>query len=152
MKILNFIPLLFAAIAMTSYAEDQTICPIMLDSEIDEEEFVEYEGVKIYMCCTSCTTAWEDNPDYYLKVAIEEGVVPQVSDDLKAKVADVELLAQRFCPLRPETVIGPDSPSIEYNGKTIYFFKDRDIERRWQRDPDGLFAEAREAGLLPQFD
>ncbi|MEM7395061.1 MAG: hypothetical protein AAF492_22245, partial [Verrucomicrobiota bacterium] len=68
------------------------------------------------------------------------------------KLPEVKLLAQRFCPLRPTAIVGPESPSIEYKGKKIYFFKKRDIERKWATDPDGHFKKAREAGLLPQFD
>ncbi|MEM8953456.1 MAG: hypothetical protein AAGD22_04815 [Verrucomicrobiota bacterium] len=148
---LAFILATIAIPASSIFAEDQTICPIMTDTEIDVDEVVDFEGTTIYLCCGSCMSAWEDNPEYYIKVGIVEGLLPQfesVPDSLK----EVELLEQRFCPFRPETVIGPESPSIEYKGKKIYFFKERDIERKWDADPEAAFAAAREAGLLPQFD
>lgn len=137
------------------HAAEQTICPIMVDCEIDEEEVVEFEGTVIYMCCGSCISAWERNPIYYLKVGIDLGLIPQFekpSDELQKKLDKVELLEQRFCPLRPENVISPQSPFVDYKGKRIYFYRDRDIDRRWIGDPDGAFETAREAGLLPQFD
>ncbi|MEM6916069.1 MAG: hypothetical protein AAF491_05830, partial [Verrucomicrobiota bacterium] len=86
------------------------------------------------------------------KFGMEEGLLPQFGDETKEKLKDVELMAQRFCPLRPECVVTPNSPSVEYEGKKIYFFRERDIERRWDRNPEEYFEEARAAGLLPQFD
>ena len=132
-------------------AKEQTICPIMIDSEIDEEEVVEYEGVKIYMCCGSCVKAWDKNPKYYLKAGIEQKLLPQFPD-MTEKLKDVKLMPQRFCPLRNECIVGPESPSVEYKGKKIYFFKERDIERKWTPKAEEIFAEARAKGLLPQFD
>lgn len=131
--------------------KDQVMCPVMVETEIDEEEYVEYEGVKIFMCCGSCTKAWKKNPKYYLKAALSLKLLPQFGD-MSKQLADVELMKQRFCPLRSECIITPESPSVEYKGKKIYFFRASDIERKWKKKPDELFAEAREEGLLPQFD
>jgi len=61
-------------------------------------------------------------------------------------------MGQRFCPIKTDSLVSPKSPSIEYKGKKIYFFKERDIERKWGKDPEKYFSEAKEAGLLPQFD
>ncbi|MEM6915670.1 MAG: hypothetical protein AAF491_03800, partial [Verrucomicrobiota bacterium] len=106
--------------------------------------------------CSTCTRLWNANPEYYLKVALELDLLPQFKDQkdkiLAEDLKDVELLEQRFCPLHTESVVSPDSPSIEYQGKKIYFFRERDIERRWQPKAEERFAEAREAGLLSQFD
>ena len=44
------------------------------------------------------------------------------------------------------------SVPIEYKGKKIYFFKERDIDRKWKKDPEAAFEKARKEGLLPQFD
>ena len=39
-------------IAVTSQAAPaQKICPLMIEDEIDEEEFVVYKGIKVYTCC-----------------------------------------------------------------------------------------------------
>lgn len=143
---------LSVALLTFGQAEEQTICPMMIETEIDMEEFVEYEGKTVYLCCGTCASLWEENPDYYVKFGMEEGLLPQFGEGTKEKLKDVELLAQKFCPLRPECVVNPNSPSVEYEGKTIYFFRERDIERRWDRNPEEYFKEAREAGLLPQFD
>ncbi len=123
----------------------------MVEDEVDPEEVVEYAGQKVLMCCGTCVKAWNTNPDYYAKVGVEMDLLPQIKE-LPEAAQKIELLAQRFCPLRPDSVIGPDSPSIEYQGQKIYFFKERDIARRWERDAEAAFASAREKGLLPQFD
>lgn len=135
-------------------AAQQSICPIMVETEIDEEEVVKFEGKTIYMCCGSCIKAWEKNPEYYLKIGRELKLLPQfkeVSKELKEKLDKIKLMDQRHCPLRPECVVSPASPFVEYEGKKIYFFKERDIERKWNKDPKAAFDKARKAGLLPQF-
>ena len=137
-----------------AYAQEQSICPLMVETEIDEDEVVEFEGKKVFMCCGSCVRAWNLNPKYYLKVGRELKLLPQfkeISPELEAELAKIELMEQRYCPLRPECVVSPTSPSIEYKGKKIYFFKSRDIERKWKTDPEAAFEKARKAGLLPQF-
>lgn len=133
------------------YAGDQTLCPIMIEDEIDEEEVIEYKGKKIYMCCGSCAKAWEQNPDYYAAAAksLKKNLLPQLKD---IDLSHVKLMPQRFCVLRNDTIINPKSPSVTYKGKKIYFFKERDIERKWKKDPEGYFKKAREEGLLPQYD
>ena len=131
------------------FAAKQVKCPIFVDDEIDEEEVVEYKGQKVYMCCGTCVKEWNKNPDYYAKVAQSMKIAPQLANfDLK----NIKLMPQRFCPLRNDRVVHPDSPSITFKGKKIYFFKESDIKRRWNSDPEGAFAKARKAGLLPQFD
>jgi len=135
-------------------AAQQSICPIMVETEIDEEEVVKFEGKTIYMCCGSCIKAWEKNPDYYLKIGRELKLLPQfkeVSKELQEKLDKIKLMDQRHCPLRPECVVSPTSPFVEYEGEKIYFFKERDIERKWNKDPKAAFDKARKAGLLPQF-
>ncbi|MEM1295257.1 MAG: hypothetical protein AAGH89_07820 [Verrucomicrobiota bacterium] len=128
----------------------------MIDTEIDIDEVVEYGNVEVFMCCSTCTRLWNENPEYYLKVGLILDLLPQFAEQkekmLTEDLKDVELMEQRFCPLRPESVVSPDSPYVEYQGKKIYFFRERDIERRWDPLADERFAEAREAGLLPQFD
>ena len=137
---------------LPTFADDPAICPIMIDTEIDKEEVVEYKGKKIYMCCASCVRAWEANPDYYVVAAAavkgEKPLLPQLDG---VELPEVELMAQRFCPVLETAIIAPESPSIEYKGKKIYFFKKSYI-RRWNRDPEGNFEKARKAGLLPQYD
>ena len=90
--------LAFAATA--SFAGDTNeICPIMIEDEIDEEEFSEYEGKKVFCCCGTCKKSFDASPKYIIKVAGVEAL-PQFKDmEDKLKLAEVELLEQKFCPL-----------------------------------------------------
>jgi YHS domain-containing protein len=65
-------------------------------------------------------------------------------------VDKIKLLDQRVCPIYPERFINPNSKTIEYKGKTIYFWSSS-AQRRWKRDPDAYFKEAFEKGHLPQY-
>lgn len=145
--------LLFALAALPfAQAEDQYLCPIMIEDSIEDDQIVTFEGKKIYMCCKSCIKAWKKNPKYYFKIARELDLLPQytnISPKLKAELAKIKLMKQRFCPVRNDCIVSPESPSIEYEGKKIYFFKKRDIERKWN---EKVFKKARKNGLLPQFD
>ena len=49
-------------------AQEQKLCPLMIEDEVDPEEFVEYKGKKIYMCCGSCVKKFKKDPDYYVKL------------------------------------------------------------------------------------
>jgi YHS domain-containing protein len=141
--------LAFAASA--AFADDTNkICPIMVEDEIDEEEFSDYEGKKVFFCCGTCKKSFDANPKYIIKVAGE--ALPQYKGmDEKLKLAEVELLEQKFCPIYSDSLITPDSPTVEYKGKKIYLFKKRAVAK-WKKDPEGNFKTATEAGLLPQFD
>ncbi|MFT4547043.1 MAG: YHS domain-containing protein [Verrucomicrobiales bacterium] len=154
MKLIAKISSLAAGLALTAFtavAEDtNTICPIMVEDEVDDEEFSEYEGKKVLFCCTSCKKSFDKNPKYIIKIALDS--LPQFKGmEEELKLSEVKLLDQKFCPMYSDSIVTPDSPSIEYKGKTIYFFKKRAVDK-WEKDPEGNFKKATEAGLLPQFD
>ena len=62
----------------------------------------------------------------------------------------VELMAQKFCPVYKDRVVTPDSPSVDFNGKTIFLYS-TGAARRWKRDPEGYVKKALESGILPQL-
>ena len=51
-------------------------------------------------------------------------------------VDKIELLSASV--IYPERVVNPESKSVEYKGKKIYFWSSSAI-RRWSRDPDKYF-------------
>ena len=108
----------------TQAAPAQKICPLMIEDEIDEEEFVVYKGVKVYTCCGTCKKLWNLNPDYYAVVSVEQApqLKPVISKDIKP-------MKQLFCPVYNDTRVHPKSTSMEYKGKTIYFCKERALTR-----------------------
>lgn len=127
-----------------------TKCPIMVEDGIDEEEVAEFEGEKVLFCCGRCVKLWNENPKYYIKVMAE--VLPQFKGmEEKLELDKVKVIPQKFCPIYQDSIVTPDSPTLEYKGKTIYLFKSGAL-RRWNRDPEAAFKEAIEAGVLPQFE
>lgn len=43
----------------------QTMCPVM-EGPIDENIFIEYEGQKVYFCCSDCEAMFLENPEEYI--------------------------------------------------------------------------------------
>jgi len=116
---------LFLGIAVTSQAAPkQKLCPLMIEDEIDEEEFIIYKGVKVFTCCGSCKKIWKQNPDYFAVVGAEQA--PQ----LKAVASKtIKPMKQKFCPVYTDTRVHPKSPSMVHKGKKIYFCKARAVTR-----------------------
>ena len=134
-------------LAQLSFAADDETCALMEGDEIDEEEFSELLGKKIYFCCGTCVKAFDANAAYYIKAL--PALSKKFSDAEKKKlgVDKVKLLEQRFCPIYPERVVNPNSKFEMYKGKKVYFWSSSAI-RRWKRDPDKYFAEAVKRGHL----
>ena len=128
MKIINSILLLlcflFACSAPAKEASKQTRCPLMVDDEIDVEEFVTFKGVKVFMCCGSCKETWVKNPEYFAVVCQKQA--PQLKAVASKKIKP---LKQLFCPVYANHRVHPKSLSIEHDGKTIYFSKKRAVSR-----------------------
>ena len=111
-------------VVTTQAAPKQTLCPLMIECEIDEEEFIIYKGVKVFTCCGTCKKMWKQNPDYFAVVGVKQA--PQ----LKAVASKtIKPMKQLFCPVYPATRVHPKSPSIEYKGKKIYLCKARAVTR-----------------------
>ena len=131
------------------FSEEET-CAIMIGDEIDTEEYSEILGKKIYFCCGSCVKAFDGNQAYYIKALPSLAKKFSSDEQKKLGVDKVKLLAQRVCPIYPERIVNPNSKTVEYKGKTIYFWSSSAL-RRWNRDPDAYFKEAFDKGHLPQY-
>ena len=130
-------------------AQENKKCPIMTETDVDSEETVEFEGVKVGLCCGKCGKLWDKNAKYYIKAAPE--LLPQFKGmDEKLGLDKITLLPQKFCPMKTKTLVCPDSPSTEYKGVKIYFFDQKALEK-WNADPAANAKRASEAGLLPQL-
>ena len=70
-------------VVTTQAAPKQTLCPLMIECEIDEEEFIIYKGVKVFTCCGTCKKMWKQNPDYFAVVGVKQA--PQLLGDLDAR-------------------------------------------------------------------
>ena len=140
----------FLFLLLFNFSASAEECAIMLGDEVDPEEFSESTGKKIYFCCGACVKAFDGAAAYYIKAvpALAEKFTEAEMKELG--VDKVKLLDQRVCPIYPERFINPNSKTIEYKGKTIYFWSSS-AQRRWKRDPDTYFKEAFEKGHLPQY-
>lgn len=123
-SILLLLCILLACSASAKEASKQTRCPLMVDDEIDVEEFVTFKGVKVFMCCGSCKETWVKNPEYFAVVCQKQA--PQLKAVASKKIKP---LKQLFCPVYANHRVHPKSLSIEHNGKTIYFSKKRAVSR-----------------------
>jgi len=53
----------------------QTTCPVMTGTPIKKSLFADVKGKRIYVCCGGCIVAIKQDPDKYLKILEEEGIL-----------------------------------------------------------------------------
>lgn len=123
-------------------------CPLMQGDTVDPDETSVVAGQTIEFCCGSCVKAFDNNVAYYIKAVPSLGELFTDEQKKQLKVCCVKLLPQRFCPVYPDRIINPKSPSVEYKGTKIYLWSSS-VVRRWNRDPDRYYKQAVEAGVLP---
>lgn len=122
-------------------------CPLMVDDGVDPEEAVVVEGQRIEFCCGTCVRKFEENKAYYIKAVEYLNKLFTPEQRKKLGVDDVTLLQQRRCPIYPDRIVNPNSPSVEYKDMKIYFWSSSAV-RRWKRDPDKYYDTAKQAGVL----
>jgi len=54
----------------------QTTCPIM-KRPIDKQFFADYQGKRVYFCCSACVKEFEKDPAKYVKKLEDAGVEPE---------------------------------------------------------------------------
>lgn len=57
----------------SSKGTPQEYCPVM-GGKIDKNVYADYEGKRVYFCCTSCRQEFLKNPDKYIQKLQEQGV------------------------------------------------------------------------------
>lgn len=143
---MKFLPLAAIAIMSTSFA-DTKMCPLMVEDGVDPEETVTVNGNKIEFCCGTCVRQFEENKAYYIKAVKYLHDIFTPEQRKKLGVDDVVLLQQRRCPIYPDRIINPNSPTVEYKGMKIYFWSSSAV-RRWKRDPEKYYQDAKASGVL----
>ena len=135
-----------ALLAFSSNAADK-MCPIMVEDGVDPEESVVVEGKHIEFCCGTCVRKFEENKAYYIKAVkyLHDMFTPEQRKEIG--VDDVVLMQQRRCPIYPDRIVNPNSPTVEYKGMTIYFWSSSAV-RRWNRDPERYYQQAKAADVL----
>ena len=60
----------------------QTTCPVM-GGKIDKNVYTDYQGKRIYFCCSGCPDDFKKDPDKYMKKLEEQGVVLEKAPETK---------------------------------------------------------------------
>lgn len=70
----SLVILAFAGAALAAgEAKPQTVCPV-LAGNIDKKVYVDYQGKRIYFCCTGCDAEFKKDPEKYMKKIQEQGI------------------------------------------------------------------------------
>lgn len=75
--------------AGVKFEQTQTTCPVM-GGKIDKKTYADYNGKRVYFCCSGCIPQFKNDPEKYLKMMEAEGVVPEPipsTTDTEKKVA-----------------------------------------------------------------
>ena len=123
----------------TAAKGEQQFCPVMTGSPVDADSpVVEYDGVKIRVCCPNCVKRWKAEPASYLD--------PELLPQLKRMALPARALEQKRCPVYPDRVVSSKDPSTVYRGVTVHFFNET-AKARFLADP----AKYLDLGVLPQL-
>jgi YHS domain-containing protein len=120
--------------------KEQVFCPVMTKDEIDPKvsKFVNYKGVKIYLCCETCITRYNRDPAAYLD--------PKFIPALAGMELPKRGIEQQFCPVYRDKKISEKDPTGTYKGVKIYFYNTA-AKEKFEKDPE-RFADP---AFLPQL-
>lgn len=143
-------PLVLAALALAvaptagAVAADekgkQKFCPVMTTDEIDPENAheVDYQGVKVYLCCDTCVAKFRRDPAAYLD--------PKLIPALAGKDLPKRTIAQVYCPVYKDRKVSEKDPFVMYKGVKVYVFNGV-AKQRFEKDP----ARYADPKVLPQL-
>lgn len=66
------------AASPASVGQTQTVCPV-LGNKINKGLHADYQGQRVYFCCSGCVGPFQKDPEKYLKKMREQGAVPEKS-------------------------------------------------------------------------
>jgi YHS domain-containing protein len=120
--------------------EPQKFCPVMTKDEIDPDasKWVDYKGVKVYLCCDTCVAKFRRDPAAYLD--------PKIIPALAGKDLPKRGIEQQFCPVYRDRKVSEKDPFTTYKGVKVYFYNDT-AKIRFEKDPE-RFADT---AVLPQL-
>jgi YHS domain-containing protein len=72
------------AVEKAASGNPQTLCPV-LQGPVNKNVYTDYEGQRIYFCCSPCIEQFKKEPGKYLKKMNEAGVTPEASPGTKGK-------------------------------------------------------------------
>ena len=82
-RLIIFLLVSMFTLSAVGFAEEldlnpQTICPVM-GGEIDKNVYVDYQGARIYFCCSGCRPAFLQEPGKYMRKLAEDKVLLEKS-------------------------------------------------------------------------
>ena len=96
----------------------QTTCPVM-GGKIDKKMYTDYQGQRIYFCCTGCVEQFKKDPEKYMK-----------------KIADSKVAlesVQKTCPITGKPI--DRNNFAAYKGRRVYF-SSPDCAVVFNKDPE----------------
>lgn len=117
----------------------QEFCPIMTRVPVgNDSKEVEWNGVKVKLCCSTCLKKWNAEPEAYL--------LPDLLPQLKGKELPKRKTEQVYCPVYRDKVVSSKDPSAEYKGVKVYLFNEA-ARKKFLADPEKYADPA----VLPQL-
>ena len=59
-------------------ARQQSVCPVM-GGKVDRAIYVDYDGKRVYFCCSGCPGTFKSDPARYVKQMEEQGIALEPS-------------------------------------------------------------------------
>lgn len=117
----------------------QKFCPVMTQDEVDlnASKWVDYKGVRVYLCCDTCVARFKRDPAAYLD--------PKFIPGLAGKELPKRGIEQQYCPVYRDKKVSEKDPFATYKGVKVYFWNTT-AKERFERDP-GRYADPT---ILPQ--
>ena len=100
---------------------NQMNCPVM-GGKINKEMYADYQGKRVYFCCSGCVEAFKKDPEKYMEKMEKQGVV--------LENAPIE---QKTCPVSGKPI--NREVFADYQGKRIYF-KCPDCREKFIKSPE----------------
>ena len=118
--LLVFMSFLFCGIALAEETalKPQTVCPVM-GGKINKDLYVDYQGQRIYFCCSSCKETFLKEPEKYMKKLADEKVLLES--------------VQEKCPVMGGKV--NKNIYADYKGRRVYFCCES-CKRTFAKDPE----------------
>jgi YHS domain-containing protein len=98
----------------------QAYCPVM-GGKIDKNVHVDYQGQRIYFCCSGCPAAFQADPERYMKKLEEQGVLLES--------------VQTACPISGKEI--NKAVYSDYKGRRIYFCSEAH-KKQFDKDPEAV--------------
>ena len=121
------------SLAAENKTKPQELCPVM-GHKIDRKVYTDYQGRRIYFCCTDCVKKFKANPAaYQTKTAAQS----EVSAGGARKQTECPVMGMKITP----------GVYVDFKGKRVSFCCPSCLEK-FNADPDGLIKKMEAEGVV----